>query len=141
MGREILRPFEIFLEIGQNRLPFSGIVRTEASNLPEEGISIALDEAGKLHNQHTTTQTANLRAQSLENTATPLSRKEDIRQKEIFEVTADKTTSVDIFQSPPRVANITGEDGRPMPGKCSLIGIQTVDPTLLPREYLFNSNR
>jgi len=144
-SRDIASIRDITHEIKQKTTGrFSGVVRTEASNLPEEDISIVtFDESGKPYNQHTTTRDGQFTGsyEPGKYSYVVVAEARYPTERKTFEITAGKTTSVDIFLPEPGYVsvNITGEDGRPMPGKCTLVGIhEKVDPTLLPRQYLFN---
>jgi hypothetical protein len=123
---------------------FSGVVRENVSLQAQAGASIVtFDSDNKPYNQHT----ANSKGQFTGSyepgkyTYVVVTEGRVSTEPAAFEIKTGETTSVDIYLPAPGYVSVSirDKDGRPLPGKCTLVGIhKEVDPALTPKEYLFN---
>ncbi len=122
----------------------SGVVREKFSQQPEAHVSVmTFDATGSPYDQHTTDAQGNFKGnyQPGRYTYRVLADGRYPTESIPFEVTEGRTTFLEIeLPSPGRVSvRILGEDGRLIPGKCSLVGTYSVAAAgFQGREFLFD---
>jgi len=123
---------------------FSGVVREKIGQQAEAGASVVtFDADGKPYNQHTADHNGRFTGtyEPGKYTYVVVAEARKPTEPQAFEIKAGKKTALEIYLPTPGYVSVSikGEDGRALPGKCSLVGVHgLVNAELLPRQYLFD---
>lgn len=123
---------------------FAGLVRERETRAPEAGAEIVtFDAKGRPYSHHRADARGQFRGlyEPGQYSYVVSSDGRFPTERIPFEVKAGATTAVEIELPSPGAVSVSlrAEDGRPIPGKCSLVAVHgLVDPKALPRDYLFD---